>query len=221
MNVLILGATGMVGGEALSLCLEHEAVTRVTVIGRRPRGVEHPRLQEVLHSDFGDCAPIAEHLKGQDVALYCIGAYTGAVPDDVFRRITVDYTVQLAQALHGQSPHAALCFLSGQGADSKEASRVSFARYKGMAENALLRMGLGRVHIFRPGYIYPVVERTEPNFGYRVFRSLYPVMRRLYPNVGVSSRDLARAMVSVGLDGSLGGEAPILDNRDIRNVVGS
>lgn len=60
-----------------------------------------------------------------------------------------------------------------------------------MAENALLRLGFPRIHLFRPGYIYPVTPRNEPNVWLRIFRSLYPVFRRVYPNIGVASDDLA------------------------------
>ncbi len=70
-SVLIVGATGMVGGHALQLSLEHPDVSAVTVIGRRSVGVEHPKLREVVHADFTDCNPIADALAGHEVALYC------------------------------------------------------------------------------------------------------------------------------------------------------
>ena len=71
-----------------------------------------------------------------------------------------------------------------------------------MAENALLRLEFPRIHLFRPGYIYPVTPRNEPNVWLRIFRSLYPVFRRVYPNIGVASDDLARVMVHAGLHGT-------------------
>ncbi len=219
-SIVIVGATGMVGGHALEIGLAHPEVSSVTVIGRRSTGVEDAKLREVIHSDFADCAPIAEALSGHDVAVFCIGAYTGAVSDAELRKVTVEYAAEFARALHMESPQAAFCFLSGQGADQSEKSRIAFARYKGMAENALLRAGFPRVHLFRPGYIYPTVKRKEPTWSYRLFRFLYPVVRHVYPNIGISSEDLARAMVLVGLDGTLGGEGPVLENRAIRRLVG-
>ena len=83
-------------------------------------------------------------------------------------------------------------------------SRMAFARYKGAAEKVLLKIGFPRVHIFRPGYIYPVTPRKEPNFSYRISRFLYPVLRRVYPNIGIPSENLARAMVHTGLYGVCG-----------------
>ncbi len=162
---------------------------------------------------------IADTLAGQDVALFCLGVYSGAVPDDEFRRITVDSTLAFARALYAGSAQAAFCFLSGQGADPTERSRLAFARYKGAAEKALLGIGFPRVHIFRPGYVYPVTPREEPNLGYRAMRALYPVLRRIAPNIGVASEDLARAMVHAGLHGTAGHEDPVLENRDIRALA--
>ena len=218
-RVILVGATGMVGGCALRICLDDPDVSMVTVIGRRSGGVKHAKLREVLHDDFMDYTVIADALKSHDVALYCLGVYSGAVPDDEFRRITVDYTVAFAAALHQESPQAAVCFLSGQGADQTERSRMAFARYKGAAEKALLDVGFLRVHIFRPGYIYPVTPRKEPNLTYRITRALYPVLRRVYPNIGIPSEDLARVMVHAGLHGTEGDDNPVLANRDIRALA--
>ncbi len=215
-RVILTGATGMVGGCALRVCLEHPDVSAVTAIGRRSTGIKDVKLTEITLDDFKDYSALSDVLQNQDVALYCLGVYTGAVPDDLFREITLDYTVAFAESLYRVSPGAAFCFLSGQGADQTEKSRASFARYKGAAEKALIALGFPRVHIFRPGYIYPVTPRKEPNLMYRMSRPLYPLINRIYPNVGVPSEDLARAMVRAGLHGTGGNENPILENRDIR-----
>jgi len=208
----------MVGGSALRIGLANPDVSKVTVIGRRPTGTDSPRLREVHVDDFTDYSSSARRLENQDVALYCLGAYTGAIPDDLFREITVDYTIAFAKALHKASPQAAFCFLSGQGADPTEKSRMAFARYKGAAENALLDLGFPRLHIFRPGYIYPITPRKEPNIMYTISRFLYPLVRRLYPNIGISSADLAAAMVHAGLHGTGENENPVLENKDIRSM---
>ncbi len=209
----------MVGGEALRLALAEPTVASVTTIGRRPTGLEHPKLRELVHADFGDCAAIAADLRGQDAGLFCLGVYTGSVPDDELRRITVDYVVRFGRALAAQSPGLAFCLLSGQGADPTEKSRLAFARYKGMAENALLEMAFERVHLFRPGYIYPVTPRAEPNVSYRVMRSLWPLAGRVWPNLGIDSTDLARVMLHVALHGTPEHGSPVLENRDIRRIA--
>src|SRR5579863_5297136 len=196
-RIAIVGATGMVGGYALRYALEHPAVARVTSIGRKKLGISHPKLEEVIHPDFADCSALAQPLSGQDAAVYCLGAYTGAVPDAVLRKITVDYTIEFARVLRSSSPDAIFSFLSGNGADPTGQSRMAFARYKGEAEKALLGAGFLRVYIFRPAYIYPVEPRKEPNFSYRLLRVIYPAFRVMFPGLVIRSDDLAQDMVNV------------------------
>ena len=218
-RLVIVGATGMVGGYALRYALENPAIGLVTAIGRKPLGILHHKLKEVLHRDFADCSALAETLSGQNAAIFCLGAYTGAVSDSELRKITVDYTIEFARVLHNSSPEAVFSFLSGSGADPTGRSRIAFARYKGEAETALLAAGFPRVFIFRPAYIYPVEPRKEPNFSYRLLRAIYPAFRVLFSNQVIPADDLARAMVDVtdreiGKPGGL-----VLENRDILAMV--
>jgi uncharacterized protein YbjT (DUF2867 family) len=220
-HLVIVGATGMVGGYALRYALDHTAIGSVTSIGRRKLGISHPKLTEVLHQDFADCSALGETLSGQDAAVFCLGVYTGAVSDAELRTITVDYTVEFARVLRSGSPDAAFSFLSGNGADPAGRSRIPFARYKGEAETALLAAGFPRVYLFRPAYIYPVEPRNEPNFSYRLLRTIYPAFRVLFPNQVIRADHLARAMVDVVVSetGQRGG--PVFENRDIRAMVES
>jgi uncharacterized protein YbjT (DUF2867 family) len=221
LRLVIVGATGMVGGYALRYALDHATVGQVTAIGRRKLGISHPKLSEVLHQDFADCSALAEPLSVQDAAIFCLGTYTGSVSDGELRGITVDYTSEFARVLHGRSPNATFAFLSGSGADPTGRSRMAFARYKGEAEKALLAAGFLRVYIFRPAYIYPVEPRKEPNLSYRLLRAVYPVFRVLFPDQVIPADDLARVMVDVAIreTGEIGDQ--VLENRDIRAMAGS
>jgi len=220
-RLVIVGATGMVGGYALRCALDHSAVGRVMAIGRRKLGISHIKLTEILHPDFADCSPLAGALIGQDVAVFCLGAYTGAVPDAELRRVTVDYPIEFARVLRGSSPDASFSFLSGGGADPTGRSRIAYARFKGEAEKALLALGFPRVYIFRPAYIYPVERRKEPNVGYRLLRTAYPLLRTLFPNQVIPADDLARAMVDVAVREAGETEGRVFENRDIRAMSGS
>ena len=219
MRLAIVGGTGMVGGYALRYALDLPAVERVTSISRRKTGISHPKLDEVLHQDFIDCSELAQTLEGQDAAVFCLGTYTGSVTDAEMRTITVDYTVEFARVFLGSSPDASFSFLSGSGADPTGRSRMAFARYKGEAEKALLGSGFPRLYIFRPAYIYPVESRKEPNFSYRLLRSVYPVFQLLFPNQVIRADDLAKAMVDIAIRTGGGTERVILENRDIRTMV--
>jgi uncharacterized protein YbjT (DUF2867 family) len=220
-RLVVVGATGMVGGYALRHALEHPAVGGVTSIGRRKLGISHPKLKEVLHPDFADCSALAEALSGQDGAVFCLGAYTGVVTDAELRTITVNYTVEFARVFRSSSPDAAFSFLSGGGADPTGRSRMPYARYKGEAEKALLAAGFRRVYLFRPAYIYPVEPRKEPNFSYRLLRRIYPLFRVLFPNQVIRADDLARAMVDAVVTGPGQRRGPVFENREIRAMVES
>ena len=139
IRLVIVGATGMVGGYAMRYALDHPAVGTVTAIGRRSLGIAHPKLKEVLHQDFADCSALAGALSGQEAVVFCLGVYTGAVSDAELREITVGYTIAFARVLGAASPAATFSFLSGSGADPTGRSRLPFARYKGEAEKGCLR----------------------------------------------------------------------------------
>jgi len=220
-RLVIVGATGMVGGYAVRSALNNLAVKSVTSIGRKRLGITHPKLKEVLHQNFADCSPLADVLSAQDAVVYCLGSYTGSVSDEQLRVITADYTIEFARVFRGSSPNAGFSFLSGNGADPSGRSRLAFARYKGQAENALLATGFPRVYIFRPAYIYPVEPRREPNFSYRLLRAIYRVFRVLVPNQVIRADDLGRAMVDVAISETRESRNMVLENRDIRAMVES
>jgi len=220
-RIVIVGATGMVGGYTLRYALDNSAVGGVTSIGRKKLGISHPKLNEVLHQNFADCSALADVLAGQDAAIYCLGTYTGSVSDAALRAITVDYTIEFVRVFCSSSPDAGFSFLSGNGADPTGRSRLAFARYKGEAENALLAVGFPSVYIFRPAYIYPVEPRKEPNFSYRFMRAIYPAFRVLFPNQVIRADELAEAMVDVVVRGAGKRRSLVLENRDIRAMVES
>lgn len=215
-NVIITGATGMVGSIVLRHCLASDQVATITSLVRKPSGVQHPKLTEVVCRDFSTYQGLEDSFSGKDVAFFCLGAYTGQVPEGEFRRITVDYVRGFAALLEQHSPLATFCLLSGTGADRKEKSKVAFARYKGMAENDLMRRTFNALYLFRPGYIYPVEQRREPNFFYRVYRWLYPLIRLMGKNASITSEELGKAIFTAGM---VGAPKQTLENRDILEFI--
>lgn len=215
-NAIITGGTGMIGGLILQACLNSEDIGNVTVISRASTGITHDKLIEVIHSDFTDFSTIESHFQNQDIVYFCLGVYTGAVDRDTFRTITVDYTKAFADTIKKQSPLASICFLSGMGADQTEKSRMMFAKDKGIAENYLISQNFKQLNIFRPGYIYPVIPRKEPNISYKIMRFLYPVYKWIFPNGVITSTELARAMFISGIKET---QSTVLENRSIKDIV--
>ena len=214
-KVVIVGASGMIGGIVLRECLSSNLVDNVVVIVRRSLGINHEKLDEVIHEDFTDYTGLEAQFSNCQAGFFCIGVYTGQVPDKEFKMITVDVAAAFGNMLKKYSPDSTLCFLSGQGADQNEKSRMSFARYKGMAENLLIANQFDQLYIFRPAYIYPVTPRKEPNISYRIFRALYPILKKVYPKGAITSEQLGKAMFHAGMKGTT---KTVLENEDIKLV---
>ncbi|WP_425236096.1 hypothetical protein [Ulvibacterium sp.] len=215
MRTIITGSTGMIGGLVLKSCLNADKITEVISLVRKQTGQRHAKLTEIMVQDFEDYHKHNSLFKDVEIAFFCLGAYTGQVSDELFKKITVNYAVEFAKTLENNSPGATLCLLSGAGADRTEKSKTSFARYKGMAENQISNLNL-RFYSFRPAYIYPVKPRKEPNFGYRILRVLYPLLKLFGERYSITSTELAEAMFHVGLNG---GDKEILENLDIKTQI--
>lgn len=209
MNVLILGATGMVGGELLAHCLAHEKITNVVSAGRRRSGVQHPKLKEIEHRDFLDYSALEATLAQADVCFHCLGVYQAQVSKAEFWRITVDYLEALVRAFERTNKEVRFCLFSAQGASRSERSPLLFARAKGRAETVLLASGLAEKYVFRPGYIMPGPRKRNSTLSMRLFEPIY----RLFPRIGIDAPELARVMVDVGVNRHA---TTVFENRDLR-----
>lgn len=216
MNVIIAGSTGMIGSLIIEHCIKSEEIKSITnLIRQTKKEALNPKISNLVVTDFATYDNQNLAFKNIDVAFFCLGVYTGQVKDNVFKQITVDYAVGFAKILKANSPNARLCLLSGAGADRTEKSRTAFARYKGMAENQISKLGL-EFYSFRPGYIYPVTPRKEPNVLYKLFRYLYPLVKLMGSSASIKSTELANVMYQIGIKGA---DEEILENKDIIKLV--
>jgi uncharacterized protein YbjT (DUF2867 family) len=220
VKVVLFGATGMLGAGALLECLEHPAVTGVLAVGRRPVGVTHRKLTELLHDDFLDFSSVREALTGYDACFYCLGISSAGMSEDAYRRVTRDMTLAAASALLEASPGLVMCFVSGAGTDSSERGRTMWARVKGETENRLLELPFGAVWLFRPGYVQPmkgVRSRTRLySVFYTVVGPLYPLLARLAPGLVTTTEKVGLALIGAARRGA---PARILENRDINALA--
>ncbi len=214
-RILITGASGMTGSDILQKALLSTEISEVISLVRKKSNTQDKKLKEVIVKDFSDYSLYKPFFEKIDSAYFCIGVYTGQVPDTQFKNITVNYAIAFAKQLKVNSPTARFCFLSGAGADRTEKSKTAFALYKGIAENGIIETGL-EYYNFRPGYIYPSTPRKEPNLMYKIMRGFYPFIKIFGTKYSITSTNLAKAMFLIGL---LGTDKKILENRDIVNFV--
>jgi uncharacterized protein YbjT (DUF2867 family) len=184
-SVIITGATGNAGSGVLKACLDHPAVEKVSVLTRKSTGREHEKLQEIIHDDFLDYSRIEDKLAGHNACYWCLGVSQMQVrKEEDYRRITHDYTIEAAMVLERLNPGMVFCFLSGQGTDETQKSRMMWARIKGKTEVDLGNFNF-RLYNFRPGFIHPVEGHKSSSVLGSI---LYPFIRnspathRICPN---------------------------------------
>jgi uncharacterized protein YbjT (DUF2867 family) len=219
VNVVLFGASGMVGMGVLLECLDDPRVQSVLVIGRSSCGVRHAKLTEVLHQDFFNYGPLAERFKGRDACFFCLGVSSAGMDEARYRRFTYDLTLAAAQAIAAATKQLTFCYVSGQSTDSTERGRSMWARVKGQTENALLRMPFKAAYMFRPGVIQQmrgVRSRTPLYQGfYTMFGWTMPVLRFLFPNRITTTATIGRAMIQAA---AAGYAKPILETPDINQL---
>ncbi len=142
----------MVGEGVLLVCLDHSDVEQVLVINRKPGGVSHPKLREIIHGDFFNLAPIEAQLAGYDACFFCLGVSSIGMSEADYKRTTYDLTLNVGQVLAKLNPAMAFSYVTGKSTDSSEQGSVAWARVKVATENALMRL-FKRANMFRPGFL--------------------------------------------------------------------
>ena len=205
MNVIVFGATGMIGQGVLRECLLAPDVNRVLTIGRTATGVQNAKLQDLVHADLWNYSAIEEQLRGFDACFFCLGVTSAGMSEADYTRVTYGITVAAAEMLCRLNPDMTFVFVSGAGADSTERGRIMWARVKGKTENALLALGFKATYMFRPGYIQPIGDVQSKTgwvqTAYDIARPLYPLIHRLLPNNSTTTSVLGRAMIQVAAAG--------------------
>jgi uncharacterized protein YbjT (DUF2867 family) len=205
VNVVLFGATGMVGAGALNECLADNRVRSVVALTRSPIGRTHPKLREIRRTDFFHYNDCRSEFATCDACLFCLGVSSIGMNEETYSRLTYDLTLAAAHALVAANPKMTFCYVSGVGTDSTEQGRRMWARVKGRTENGLLALPFKASYMFRPGYIQPVDgvrSRTGWVQGvYTVVGPLYPVIRRMLPNATTTTANLGRALIDVAASG--------------------
>ncbi len=215
IKAIVLGATGMVGEGVLHECLNHPEVESVLVINRRPCGVQHEKLKEIIHKDFFDFSAIQDELSAYNTMYFCMGVSSAGMKEDAYRKVTYDLTMHAANTMLEVNPDMTFCYVSGSGTDSTEKGRMMWARVKGKTENDLLKM-FKSAYMFRPGYIQPTKGLKNAYKIYKVAAPLYPVWKTLFPKYVCTLEDVGLSMINAVLNGS---EKKVLECKDITELA--
>jgi uncharacterized protein YbjT (DUF2867 family) len=201
MHVLVFGATGMVGQSALRAALQAADVDAVMTVGRTATGMGHAKLRELVALDLFDVDAYAGELAGYDACFFCLGITSAGMTEAAYTRLTYTLTTTVAERLAALNPGMTFVYVSGSGTDSSERGRSMWARVKGRAENALLRMPFRAAYMFRPGFIVPLDGIESKTRSYRIFYDVLapvlPLLRRMFPRSILTTRELGEAMLTV------------------------
>lgn len=212
IKAIITGATGMVGEGVLKESLLHPVVEKVLVINRKPCGITHPKLTEILHTNFYDLAPITDQLKDYNACFFCLGVSSVGMKEQEYFSLTYTLTMHMAEILSKLNNDMTFCYISGAGTDSSEKGRLSWARVKGKTENDLMKLPFKKAYAFRPGFLQPSEGLKNVHGYYAIFRLLYPVSRVLMPKYVSALKELGLAMINSVIKGY---EKPVLEVKDI------
>jgi uncharacterized protein YbjT (DUF2867 family) len=205
VNVLLFGATGMIGQAVLRACLLDPGVESVVTVGRRPTDQSNSKLTELVRPDLTTLAPLENQLTGFDVCFFCLGVSALGMTEEQYTRVNYDLTIAVARTLLRTSPNVTFVYVSGSGTDSSERGRVMWARVKGRTENTLLSLPFRAAYMFRPGMVIPLHGIRSStrwyNVAYAITKPVFPVLRRLVPSLVTTTDELSRAMLAVARNG--------------------
>jgi uncharacterized protein YbjT (DUF2867 family) len=197
-TAILLGATGLVGGCVLQFLLENEAYTKVVALTRRPLSIQHQKLENVV-LDFEQLLDYQSVIKGDDLFL-CLGTtIKKAGSQAAFKRIDVDYQMQVATvAKQNGVSQVLLC----SAVDADVNSKIFYNRMKGDLEDSLKGMGFKSVHIFRPSIL--LGERNENRLGEKIGQAVGRFLLKITPNLWgkyepVRGETVGKAMVRAAL----------------------
>ncbi|MET7574737.1 epimerase [Streptomyces sp. NPDC005492] len=202
----IFGASGMVGQGVLRACLQDQSIDEILLVVRTSLNTGHPKVREIVHTDFSDFTAVQGELEGLDACFFCLGISSSGHDEETYTRVTHDCTLAAARAVSAGNPTLTFTYVSGEGTDSTESGRSMWARVKGRTENELLAMPI-HAYMFRPAYIQPRHGATSRTASYRLAYQLtswlYPLLHRLAPGHTTTTEHLGRAMIAVvGLHGT-------------------
>lgn len=220
MNVILFGATGMVGQGVLRECLLDPDVRAVLAVGRSPTGQTHPRLRELVLPDLTDYSRVDTELQGFDACFFCLGIASAGMTEADYRRVTYDITLAAATTLARLNPGMTFVYVSGAGADSSERGRMMWARVRGETENAVLRLPFKTAAVIRPAGIIPLhgITSRTPLYraAYALTRPFWPWLYKALPQFVTTTERLGRGMLRIARHGT---PKPILEARDINALT--
>lgn len=212
LNVIITGATGMVGEGVLHECLNEPDIERILIVNRRLSGISHPKLKEIIHEDFLNLSPIEQTLSGYNACFFCLGVSSIGMKESEYNKFTYELTMHFANTLLKVNHEISFCYVSGASTDSSEKGSSMWARVKGKTENHLLQLPFKSAYMFRPGFMQPTPGLKNTLSFYKYMTWMFPLLKLVVRNRVSTLAEVGVAMINAM---RFGYEKKILEVSDI------
>ncbi|MBX3256869.1 MAG: NAD-dependent epimerase/dehydratase family protein [Chitinophagaceae bacterium] len=213
LKIILTGATGMVGEGVLLHCLQSSDIAEVLMINRRHYEMSHPKLKELLVTDFNALGENAEQLQDYDACFYCAGVSSVGMNEADYTRITYDTTMNFAKVLVNINPQMVFHFITG--AHTNTQGRQMWQRVKGRTEDDLMKLGFRGQYNFRPGFMKPVKGQKNVRWFFKPVIAVFPY---LFPRQSLTLHEVGQAMIN-GV--AKGYNKQVLEINDIRRLANS
>jgi uncharacterized protein YbjT (DUF2867 family) len=193
-ELLLVGASGLVGQSVLRLAMADERVTKLIALTRKPLH-RHDKLENPL-VDF-DALPQDAPWWRVDGGICTLGTtMRQAGSHDAFRKVDVDYPLAVAKLLK-ENGAKSFAFNSSIGANPK--SRAFYMRVKGEVEHRLINGNFPSLTLVRPSGILGKRERHRAweERTLRAFHAIRPLLPRHYRVVPADK--IARALLEAAI----------------------
>jgi nucleoside-diphosphate-sugar epimerase len=212
LNIIINGATGMVGEGVLLECLQNPAVAEVLMLNRRSFDLKHPKLKELIVPNFLEIEKFKDKLTGYDACFFCAGISSIGMNEADYTRVTYDTTLAVANVLARVNPNMVFTFVSG--AQTKSNGKQMWQRVKGRTEDDLMKLPFRGQYNFRPGVMKAVAGQKNVRWFFKPIISLFAAVA---PSQTLSLHEVGKAMIHVVTRGY---HKQVLEISDIKALAG-
>ncbi|MBO7627086.1 MAG: hypothetical protein J6S93_05985 [Paludibacteraceae bacterium] len=196
MKIILTGATGYVGEGTLLELLNIDSVDKVLSVSRKPTGIEHPKLEEYIVSDFMQLATDDEHFKGYDAVFFIAGITSVGTPQDVYVRISQEIPLHFADIMPDKE-QMTFIYLSGAGTTDK--GNQFWQKVKSKTEHDIQEKGFRRTFALRPAIMKWAKGQKHIQTMQYLFLPFYPLLRLF--GLANSMKEIALSQLTLTRDG--------------------
>lgn len=159
MNVLVAGATGLVGRCLVKELAKDKSIHTIYVLARRlvAFGIEKVRL---LITDFDNMESALSGVEDVEAVYSCLGTTAAQTPDKaMYEKIEIHYPISIAKWAR-ENGASQFHYISSIGTSVN--AKNEYLSRKAVAEQKLKHMAIPQVFIYRPSFILGKRDQSRP-----------------------------------------------------------